>query len=186
MSAQARLSLGHVFFAGQIQKRDLKAAYLCFSLASSEDGTPDACFYTAWCLDRGHGVNCDLDKARLYYKESAESEFQLALAWCSLNEVHGFRELDDAEVLGIFSNEALDKESLCARMIRPFLLGEAHALGLFGLEQNPRAATACYQIAADRGLVDAEIALRAYRLSASSASATDANVSRGMPVTLSD
>ena len=152
MNGNVHRLLGETLFVGRLQKRDLRAAAIWFERAAHDDDR--GLFYSAWCLERGRGVKANADKARELYVESASNGFALAEAWCSANRVHGF-DLDNAAILDIYS-EPVVEDDMCERLFRPFLLGEAHEQGLYGLQVDERAAIACFKIAASRGLVDAE------------------------------
>ena len=113
---------------------------------------PDAIFLVAWYAER-HAAKPDVSRVRKLYELAAEQEFPLAEAWCKRQRLHAYAHHDP---LTIYENTALDDNSLCEGLCRPFLLGEAHEQGLFGLQRDPSLAAACFHIAAERGLIDAE------------------------------
>ena len=174
MSAIAQLLLGETLFVGRLKKRDLCAAFLCFTRGCTW-AREDVFFYAAWCLERGHGVAVNEDRARQFYELSANNEFPLAQAWCALHGVRGFEEFEP-DILETYQEETLDESTICERLFRPFLLGEAHENGLFGLESDMDAAITCYRVAAARGLVDAEQRLVALHADSSALKLSVANV----------
>ena len=144
---------------GRLQKRDLKSALDWFGRARGNDhqavAQSEASFLEAWCFERGHGVEEDLARAAELYAFGASHHLALAEAWCELN---GAPELNTSKVapLAVYMDEAMDGWSDCARLIRPFLLGECHEYGRCGLERDAKAALGYYRVAAARGLIDAE------------------------------
>ena len=161
--------MAEVLFVGRTQRRDLNAALQGFARAW-DGGMHDACFFFAWCLERGHGDDKkEPDAARELYVDGAERGIPLAQAWCALNGVLEYSEFESSEVVAIYSDERAS-DTMVQWLFRPFLLGEAHALGLCGLAPDVRAAEACYRVAAQRGLIDAERALLALAGSSSASS----------------
>ena len=166
MSSDAQLRVGQSLFVGSSeQKRDLGAALLWFNRAS-RNTVPrvraDGLFWAAWCYERGHGVahnSHNISKARELYHCSAEHHFALARAWCLLDNEP--TEAEGLAALAIYQDESLDRDSVCHRLCRPLLLGEAYEFGHCGLTPDLQTAITHYRVAAARRLIDGETRLSA-------------------------
>ena len=173
--------VGEALFIGSHQKRDLDAAFTWFKRASTNKHPtvqPEAIFLVAWCLERGHGVARDVDKAYDLYRQSAEKGYLLAfvpLVFAFLARGAAIEEQRLQKTLAILKDESHD-DYTGSRLCRPFLLAEAHEFGHLGLTPSLDAAMAGYLLSEARGLIDAEQRLSALRAASDSSSSASCSV----------